>query len=225
MDDGRTVLFLTREDLGGEDWVPALAGAADELWVSSAALRASCLEAGADPQRTAIVPLGVDPVRFHPRSESNRGSPFRVLVLVGRSLDAAMEAYGLAFGSSEDGALVPVEPIDSIRTSQMYATCDCFLCLDSGEGASLLVLEAMACGLPVVAADTGSLREICDASTVYLVSADDSAAAARALMRIVKHPDEAEARGVAASARVLRDRTWRSTAAVVAERAAALARR
>jgi len=220
-----SVIFLSRDVPSVEDWVPALADAVDELWVSSASLRDRSIVAGADPTRLAVVPLGVDPVRFHPNLPGERAEGrLRILAHVGaRGRDAALAAYGMAFGSSDSAELVPLAVAQ--REGHTYLACDCFLCLDPGELGALTIAEAMACGLPVIAAAAGACLEVCDDSTAYLVPLDDAAAAAAALRRIAAGSDEARALGLRASERVLRERTWRVTATVVAERAAALARR
>lgn len=42
----------------------------------------------------------------------------------------------------------------------LYAVADCFLHTSKAEGLGLPVLEAMACGIPVVATDTGAIHEL-----------------------------------------------------------------
>jgi glycosyltransferase involved in cell wall biosynthesis len=64
------------------------------------------------------------------------------------------------------------------------------------EGISLTILEAMACGLPVVATNVGGNPEVIEADrTGLLVPAGDPAALAQGILRLVAHPDEAHRMG------------------------------
>jgi glycosyltransferase involved in cell wall biosynthesis len=69
------------------------------------------------------------------------------------------------------------------------------------EGHPNVVLEAMACGCPVVASDIPEHREFLDAGTSMLVPARDEAALAQALRRVLEEPDEARGRAAAARAK------------------------
>jgi glycosyltransferase involved in cell wall biosynthesis len=54
----------------------------------------------------------------------------------------------------------------------LYAASDCYLQPSKAEGLGLPVLDAMASGLPVVATDTGALRELLEDGRGYLIPAD-----------------------------------------------------
>ncbi len=67
----------------------------------------------------------------------------------------------------------------------------------------IAVLEAMAVGLPVVATRVGGVPEMLDGGRLgVLVAPEDPAALADALARVLEHPDEGDAMGRAAQARV-----------------------
>jgi colanic acid/amylovoran biosynthesis glycosyltransferase len=82
---------------------------------------------------------------------------------------------------------------------------DAFILASLSEGISNAVLEAMACGLPVVATDTGGMREaIRDGVDGYLVPPRDPEALAKALQKLV-HPQSRRSLGKAARTRIERN--------------------
>ena len=79
-----------------------------------------------------------------------------------------------------------------------YAAVDVCVQASRAEGLGFSVLEAMACGTPVVASAVGGLREtVRDGSTGWSVPAGDAAALASALRDALDHPDEARRRALA----------------------------
>ncbi|MCL1971029.1 MAG: glycosyltransferase family 4 protein [Candidatus Bathyarchaeota archaeon] len=61
----------------------------------------------------------------------------------------------------------------------------------SGEGLPLVALEAMACGLPVVATDVGGVGEVLVKSFGKLIAADDPEAMAEAVVEFISVKDKA----------------------------------
>ena len=69
------------------------------------------------------------------------------------------------------------------------------------EGFGLVLIEAMACGLPAVAVDAhGPARLVRDGETGWLVPPDDERALCRALVEAIAEPDERRRRGAQAYA-------------------------
>ena len=84
----------------------------------------------------------------------------------------------------------------------LMAGFDVFVLPSLGEGISNTILEAMACGLPVIATDVGGNPELVTADTGILVPSADPAALAGALARYVADPALRRAHGRAARGRI-----------------------
>lgn len=87
---------------------------------------------------------------------------------------------------------------------------DVFALTSSSEGLSNAILEAQACGLPVVATNVGGNPELIDAECGILVPAYDPPAIADALMRLLHDPVLRSKTGAAARARVVRSHSLAS---------------
>jgi phosphatidylinositol alpha-1,6-mannosyltransferase len=85
---------------------------------------------------------------------------------------------------------------------------------DNFEGFGITYLEANACGVPVVGADSGGVADaIADGETGYLVPPDDVGALAARLGTLLADPAAARRMGAAGRARVEREFTWDRIAA------------
>lgn len=78
--------------------------------------------------------------------------------------------------------------IDDADLPALYHSASAFVLLSYYEGFGLPALEAMACGVPVIAADRAALPEVC-ASAAVLVPPDDHEAAAQALFDVLSNPE------------------------------------
>lgn len=80
---------------------------------------------------------------------------------------------------------------------------DIFLNTTNADNTPVSVMEAMACGLPVVTTDVGGLRYLLENDIdARLVPPDDPEAMADAVARLLSHPEEAEALALAARRKV-----------------------
>ena len=146
-----------------------------------------------------VVPGGVDHERFVPGSP-RRDRPY-VLTVASQTARKNLAALGetarrlaadgvelLAVGGSRPQFAgegdVPVRVLGHVSDEELrglYAGASAFVLPSLYEGFGLPVLEAMACGVPVVASDRGALPETCGGAAL-LVDPIDSSAIAEAVV-------------------------------------------
>ncbi len=153
------------------------------------------------------LPLGVDTDLFHPSRADRDGlrrrlgvAPNeRLLVFAGRparekKLDVLVGAverlgapYKLLFVGAGGGAPVSDRAVcldyvrDPAELAGVLASCDAFVHANDNEPFGLIVLEAMACGLPVVGVAAGGVAESVDGEVGQLAVASEPAAFAEAI--------------------------------------------
>ena len=131
-------------------------------------------------QNIQVIHNGVDTTTFHPLPRSHPNTPFRLLYvgnwserkgvdLLGPILRELGDGFELAYTADRAGRHTRYPLPDNARClgrldaeglRQAYAQADALIFPSRLEGLPLTVLEATACGLPVVAADTSSLPEV-----------------------------------------------------------------
>ena len=110
------------------------------------------------------------------------------------------------------------DSLDDATLAALYRGCDVFVLPYRGEGFGMPLLEAMACGKPVITTAAGSALHFCSEKTAYFVPAreelvpdeppplgelvgkftwyePDRGELARLLRHVYKHPDEAGRQG------------------------------
>jgi alpha-1,6-mannosyltransferase len=95
---------------------------------------------------------------------------------------------------------------DSHELAEWLASADALVHAGTKETFGLVILEAMACGRPVVAARAGAVPEIVDNSVGVLAKPCDGESMAEAIASL--YDRDIEAVGAAARARVLKQFTW-----------------
>lgn len=81
----------------------------------------------------------------------------------------------------------------------ILCACHTFALLSANEGIANAMLEAMACGLPVIATDAGGAREaIADGESGFLLDPDDGDRFVEICLDLLHHPDKRRAIGQAA---------------------------
>jgi mannosyltransferase len=207
---------------------------------------------GADPRRVHVIPLGIDRAAFFPeRGESEPEQ--RLLLFVGqrggyKRFDLAVEAVrqspdlvlgiaGPALTVQERGMLVdllgtrwiPFESVTPAQLRRLYSSAFAFVFPSDCEGFGLPILEAMACGCPVIASGAGSLPEVGGGAALYAAEQRPEAyAAAIASLGNADVRRQCVESGLARCAEFSWDRTLSETFAIYAGeslRASALALR
>jgi alpha-1,6-mannosyltransferase len=182
-------------------------------------------------RHTALQPLGVDTEIFSPmrrvrdlRQELGLPRETRLLAFAGRfsgekNIDVLRAAFALLgapyhlllIGGGESARLdsnVTVVPYrrDSVDLAEWLASADALVHAGTRETFGLVLLEAMACGLPIVGARAGAVPEIVTPEVGLLAEPYDSASFAEAVVALYDAP--LEPRRLAARARVVSTYSW-----------------
>ncbi|HTI32931.1 MAG TPA: glycosyltransferase [Miltoncostaea sp.] len=95
-------------------WTELIEATTDEVWVASTYVQDWMTASGVDPERVRVLPLGVDPDRFHPDAppvDLGDDAPGLRFLFVGglharKGVDLLLDAYERAFRRSDDVTLV-----------------------------------------------------------------------------------------------------------------------
>ncbi len=181
--------------------------------------------------RTALQPLGVDTALFSParrtldlRRALALPAEARLLVYAGRfseekNLDvlrSAMKRLGKPYHlllvgggrSARPSDNVTVLPYrrDSFELAQWLASCDALVHAGSSETFGLVIIEAMACGRPVVGVRSGAVPELVDERVGELAEPESARSMADAIRRLYER--DLDALGAAARTRACERFTW-----------------
>jgi alpha-1,6-mannosyltransferase len=182
-------------------------------------------------QHTMHQPLGVDAEVFHPkrrtlglRDKLGLAADARVLVYAGRfagekNLPVLLQAFArlgspyhlLMIGGEREArptsniTMLPYRR-DSLELAGWIASADALVHAGTKETFGLVLLEAMACGRPVVAARASAIPEFVDESVGMLAEPCNADSMAEAIAALYER--DLEAIGATARARVLRQFTW-----------------
>lgn len=205
----------------------------DRVHCVSRAIVEEAIEFGLRPALSEVITPAVDPEIFGPKPGPRAPGPLRVVATgalswrkdqesalrgIRRALDLGADLRYTVLGDGPErdrvlftagelglhghvelaGRTPPDEVIRTLRDA------DVFLHTSSSEGISNAVLEAMACGLPVVTTDVGGMAEAVSHDVDgLLVGVRDSVAIGAALHRLATEPDTRARLGEAARATIV----------------------
>jgi glycosyltransferase involved in cell wall biosynthesis len=201
----------------------------DRIVVLSSGARRTFEQRGYAGKVEVVLP-GVDHTFFTPPAESNVSPVFRVCyagrVELAKGLGYLLQAWKrLALPQAELVLMGEVKPdtramlegLKSVRLTgfltpqelaERYRESDIFIFPSVSEGFGLVLLEAMACGLPVIAVEgTGADHCVSDGKEGFVVPVRDAERLAESILWCYQHREETRAMGRAARARIEREFT------------------
>jgi len=203
--------------------------------VSEATLKEAC-HLGLFPAKARVIRPAVDPEVFCPGcARADKDGIFRVVMtgtlswrkgyewalsavrlLKDRGVQVQLDIIG--DGPDRQRVLYTVQDLELQRCVRLHGQCaaaavlrllqqaDAFLLSSLSEGLSNAVLEAMACGIPVVTTDCGGMREaVTDGVEGFVVPVRNAEAIARALHILAGNRGLGEGMGRAGRARIERE--------------------
>jgi alpha-1,6-mannosyltransferase len=184
-------------------------------------------------ERVVVQRLGVDAETFHPRrfdphlrAQLCLSPDTRLLIFAGRmsrekQIPRLFEAFALLGqpyhlllvggeireSVSENVTLLPYEQ-DSVRLARLLASADALVHAGMNETFGLIVVEAMACGRPVVGMRSGAVAELIDDRVGILAASNDAHGLRQAIEELYKR--DWQQMGRCARKRVENDYSWPS---------------
>ena len=212
------------------------------LTVSESSKRDIAQDHGVPPERIHVVPVGVDPELFSPRPDVARvpgrlittasadvtmkGLSFLLeavaklrterrleLTIIGRAKSDSAASRAISELGLAD-AVTFVSGVSDDRIVELYAEAELAVVPSLYEGFSLPAIEAMSCGVPLVATTGGALPEVAGThgETCFLTKPGDAEALAAVLRDALDDPGARARVGEAGRQRVINQWSWRHTA-------------
>jgi glycosyltransferase involved in cell wall biosynthesis len=213
------------------------------LTVSQSSLADIVADHGVSRERLAVVPAGVDAQRWRPLNSVAR-IPGRLVTTASADVSMKGLAYLLealakvraerpdvelvVVGAPKPDSLLPglvdrlgvgravrfLTRVSDDRIVELYAEAEVAVVPSLYEGFSLPAVEAMACGVPLVATTGGALPEVVgsDGRAGVLVPPADAGALAVAVLGLLADPERRAALGQAGRERVVARYSWRDAA-------------
>jgi len=211
--------------------------------VSESSRRDIAEQLGAEPARIAVVPVGVDDSVFRPTpgafrvpgrimTTASSDVPMKGLIPLLEALAKVRterpEAHLVVIGRLKEGSAVPdalerfglknavrfLSGVSDQAIVELYAQAEIAVVPSLYEGFSLPAVEAMACGVPLIATTGGALPEVAGQHgvTALLVPPNDPGALAQVILTALSDEELRRRLGAAGRQRTIERFTWPVTA-------------
>jgi len=178
-------------------WASEIRNYCDETWVPSTFVKKSF---ETKVKNVHVVPNGYDPKHFNPHAEPidfGTKDKFTFLcnavmqdrkgtsILVNSFLEEfkndddvilILKSYGWGEGEKEwrknPKLKIIMDPIPDEEMGGLYTACDCFVLPTKAEGFGMPILEAMACGIPVITTRYSGHLDFCNDDNSFLIRVD-----------------------------------------------------
>lgn len=211
--------------------------AADKIICYNNTEREKVIQIGIPSEKIEIIPNGVDTTLFKPRKKEKKhvqilwvgrfkpGKDVETIVKAAKILcnnhdnvrfllvgEGPLKDYIENF-ASKLGVLDKIGFVDSVSNNKMpeiYNKSDVFVLPSIDEGVPRTILEAMACGLPVVCTKLPQLTDVVKGCGI-LVPVRDSKALAEAMSKIISDESLAQKLGESGRKKVVENNSWEDT--------------
>ena len=207
---------------------------ADRVFLPSGAARDSMVRCGLAKDKIFVNPYGVDLSAFRPGEKKDE--VFRVIQVGGINLGKGVLTLLKAFsqvrrpgaelwfvgGGLETSGLEPTieamrtksvvfhQPVPQVRLREYYDQCSVFVLASVADGFAMVVLQAMACGLPVIVTENVGARDLIeDGVNGFVVPVGAPEVIAERLCALHDDPERCRAMGRAARLSVEKGYSWR----------------
>lgn len=169
---------------------------------------------GVAPEKVGVFPNAADEGLFEPRDKAEtrrklglpadrplvvftghfieRKGPLRVLEALRSHPEVGALFVGKGAQRPEGDQVLFSDHVPHARVADYLAAADAFVLPTQAEGSPNAVVEAMACGLPIISSDIPSIRETVHPDGAVLVDPNDVAALSRAIGSVMGDADRRE---------------------------------
>lgn len=169
---------------------------------------------GITPEKISVIPNAINPEIFYPRDKKamreqfaipanafvvaftghyiERKGPLRLLRAI-EKISKEKNVYGVFIGSGEqepEGKSVFFKGrLQQEKVAEMLSAADVFVLPTLNEGSCNAVVEAMACGLPIISSDIEAIQEQVNERNAILVDPNDVTAISKAIEKLCDDRD------------------------------------
>ena len=212
---------------------------ADHIICYTAIEKENIEKLGIDHKKISVIHNGVDTTLFTPRDSEKKTDRKQILwvgrYIPGKGVEYLTEAFSrvrekipgahlVLVGEGPEktaieerirklhinGSVTMIDYLDNEKIPGIYKDSDIFVLPSLMEGVPRTILEAMACGVPVVTTDLPHLVDIIDGAGL-VVPSKDPAVLSEAILTILEDPSLAETMSQRARTKIEQEYSWEDT--------------